>query len=282
MKYWRVGVAFFFTLFVLVFSRKTTTVRSVHKVVEKEGLRIEHTTIPKQVGDEIPVISAKVKGASEVRLFYKIGKEGEYRSQKMTPQLAEKDLFVATLPHYPKATKAWYFIEAIRQEEKGDVKVTLPDRGSSDFNPIRLKYEGEVPPFVIFSHVLCNFGAIFFSVLSLFSAIDVKKGRRTLRKSIKFPILTFVLMFLGFVPFGFAMNYFAFGTLWEAFPFGKDVTDNKAQVAILSWLITLFLVKGTLWGKGSHKNLISDRGYFRLVVVAFIITLAMYAIPHSL
>ena len=78
------------------------------------------------------------------------------------------------------------------------------------------------------------------------------------------------------------MNYFAFGVLWEAFPFGRDVTDNKSQIMFLFWLFTLFMVKGTLWGKGETKNLVSGRSYSTLVIVSFVATLLILAIPHSL
>jgi hypothetical protein len=163
----------------------------------------------------------------------------------------------------------------------GEAIVTLPDRESETFQPILLKYEGKVPAYIIIPHVLCNFGAIFFAALTLFSAIDIKKGKRSLKETIKFPLTTFILLFLGFIPFGMAMNWFAFGATWEAFPFGRDVTDNKSQIILLFWLVTLILVKGTLLGKGEEKNLVSDRGYFNVVVITLIVTIAMYAIPHS-
>jgi len=282
MKFWKILVAILFTLLLLVFTRKTTAVRSVHEVVEQQGIRIEHTTVPKQVGNEIPIIFAKVEGASEVKLFYKIGKEGEYLSAKMSPKSGEENIFVATIPLHPKGIKAWYYLEAVGKVEGGEVKVTLPERRSDQIKPIRLKFEGEVPAYIIIPHVLSIFSAIFFATLTLFSAIDLKKGKNTLKKSVKLCAVTLLLLFIGFFPFGWAMNYFAFGVLWEAFPFGRDVTDNKGQIMFLFWLFTLFVVKGTLWGKGEGKNLVSDRGYSTLVIVSFIVTMIILAIPHSL
>jgi uncharacterized membrane protein YidH (DUF202 family) len=281
MKFWKILVAFLFTLLLLGFARRTTMVRSVHKIVEQQGVLINHHTVPKQLGDEVPTISARVTGASDVKLVYKIGKDGELQSVPMNPKPGEENVFTTFIPHYPKATNAWYYIEAIKRTEDAEVKVTLPDKSSHNFKPILLKFEGKVPTFIIIPHVLCNFGAIFFAVLTLFSAVNIRKGRKTLRESIKFPLLTFILLFLGFIPFGIAMNHFAFGATWEAFPFGKDVTDNKSQIILLFWLVTLFLVKGTLFRKDERKNLISDRGYSTMVIIVFIITIAMYAIPHS-
>jgi hypothetical protein len=265
-----------------VFAKKTAMVRSVQEVAEGNGMLIEHQTVAKQVGDEIPVISAKVEGASEVNLFYKIGKDVDYQTVKMDQKPEGGNIFIASLPLQPKATKAWYFLEAVSQREEGDVKLTLPEKGSGDFAPLLLKYEGEVPPMIIFLHIVCVFGAIFFSGLALLSAVDIKRGKETLKKAVKFPLATFVLLFLGFVPFGIAMNYFAFGATWEAFPFGWDVTDNKSQILLLVWLFTLFLAKGTLLGKGESRNLVSDRGFATWVMISFIVGVLIFGVPHSL
>jgi hypothetical protein len=281
MKFWKIGLALLFTILLLGYAQRTTMVRSVHKVVEQNGVVIEHHTVPKQVGDKIPVITAKVTGATQVNLVYKIGQKGEFIQVPMNRASNQESIYTTSLPHYPKATKAWYYIEAVKTTADGEVKVTLPDDSQPDFEPILLKYEGVVPLYVIIPHVSCNFAAIFFAALTFFSAIDVRKGKRTLKQAVKFPLITFILLFLGFVAFGIAMNWFAFGVTWEAFPFGRDVTDNKSQIILLFWLATLIFVKGTLFGKGEEKNIVSERGYFTMVIVTLIVTIAMYAIPHS-
>jgi hypothetical protein len=282
MKVWKIVVAFFFTLLLLFFTRKTTAVRSVYKVVENSGIRIEHFTVPKQVGNEIPVISAKVEGASEVRLVYKIGKDGEYQSVNMNPKPGEENIFSASIPLHPKGMKAWYYIEAIGSKENGEIKITLPEKNQGTVKPIRHKFEGVVPAYIVIPHVFSIFAAFFFATLTLFSAIDLKRRKITLRKSVRLCAITLLLLFIGFFPFGWAMNHFAFGVLWEAFPFGKDVTDNKSQIMFLFWLVTLFTVKGTLWSKDERKDLVSDRGFSTLVIVSFIATMLILAIPHSL
>ncbi|MGB7062571.1 MAG: hypothetical protein WBF13_09515 [Candidatus Zixiibacteriota bacterium] len=281
MKFWKIGLAFLLTIIFLIFSRKTAAVRSVHETVQQHGISIQHNTVPKQVGDEIPVISARVEGDSEVRLVYKIGEEGEYTSVEMLPVTGEEKIFSASIPWHPKAVKAWYYLEASRIDEEGAVTVTLPQKSSGEVKPIRLKFEGVVPAYIVIPHVLCIFAAIFFAILTVFSAIDLKRGTGTLKKSVKLCGVTVFLLFLGFFPFGWAMNYFAFGVLWEAFPFGRDVTDNKSQIMLLFWLVTLFMVKGTLWGKGEKKNLVSHRVYSTLVIVSFVATVVILAIPHS-
>jgi hypothetical protein len=282
MKAWKIVGAFFFTLLLLFFTRKTTAVRSVYEMVEQGGVRIEHFTVPKQVEDNIPVIKAKVKGASQVNLVYKIGKEGQYNFIEMNPISGEENSYEASIPIHPKGMKAWYYLEAIKEAPEGEIKVTLPARSSGEFKPIRLKFEGEVPAYVVIPHVFSIFAAFFFATLTLFSAIDLKRRKITLSKSVRLCAVTLLLLFIGFFPFGWAMNYFAFGVLWEAFPFGTDVTDNKSQIMFAFWLVTMFMVKGTLLGKGGHRNLVSDRGYSTLVIVSFIATILIVTIPHSM
>jgi len=282
MSFWRITAAVIFTIFILVFTRKTTAVRSVHQVVEYQGIKIDHHTVPKQMGDEIPLISAEVEGASEMRLVYKIGKDGVYRSITMSPRPGKENVFEASIPLHTKGKKAWYYLEAIGGSGSEEVSVALPQANSGQVDPIRLKFEGEVPAYVIVPHILSIFAAIFFATLTLFTAVDLKTGRGTLVKSVKYCAITLLLLFIGFFPFGWAMNYFAFGVLWEAFPFGRDVTDNKSQIMFLFWLVTLIMVKGTLWGKGEDKNLITGRGYSTLVIVSFVATMIILAVPHSL
>ncbi|KPL05103.1 MAG: hypothetical protein AMJ73_02330 [candidate division Zixibacteria bacterium SM1_73] len=281
MKFWKILIALIFTIVLLVFARKTTTVKSVHKTVDRGGILIEHDTVPKRRGAGDVVIPVKVSGAEEVKLFYRIGKM-EFRAVDMNLKEGERNLFVASIPHHKKGTRAWYYIEAQKQTKDGKIAVSLPDKNSPNFKPILLKFQGNVPPYIILSHIFCLFGAIFFSVLAAFSAVDLKKGKGTMNKSVAFSLVTFIFLFMGFFPLGWALNYYTFGVLWEAFPFGSDVTDNKGQIAFLSWLVTLFLVKGTVLRKNPSKNLVSAKGFSIAVIVSFMITIGMYLIPHSL
>jgi hypothetical protein len=281
MKFWKILLAFLFTIVLLGFARRVTSVRSPHETVEKTGILIDHYTVPKKIGEGDAQIPVKVIGTKEVKLYYKIEK-GEFQAVDMNPKEGESDVFVASIPHHKKGTKAWYYVEAQKQIEDKKLVVSLPDKNSPNFEPILLKFEGYVPPYIIFSHVFFNFAAVFFSALAIFSAVDLKRGKSTLKKSVLFSLFTFILLFIGFLLVGSALNYFAFGVLWEAFPFGSDVTDNKSQIVLLFWLVTLFLVKGTIFGKNPSKNLVCEKTYSTMVIISFAVTVVMYLIPHSI
>jgi hypothetical protein len=281
MKFWKILIAFLFTLALLVVARKTTTVKPVHKTVGRGGILIEHDTVPKRRGQGDALLSAKVTGADEVKLVYRIG-EGQFQAVQMDMNEGEAHFFAASIPHQEKGTRVWYYVEAQKGAGDDRLVVTLPDKSSPDSDPILLKFQGHVPSHIILAHIICLFAAIFFSVLAALSAVDLKRGKGTLKKTVAFSILTFIFLFMGFFPLGWALNYYAYGVLWEAFPFGSDVTDNKGQIAFISWLVTLFLIKGTIFLKDASKNWVSEKGFSTAVIISFVITVAMYLIPHSL
>jgi len=277
MKILKVLLTLILTVGLLVFARMTTKVRSVHLDIKDQGIAMQHDTVPKVVGKEKPNIGVKVDGTEEVFLNYKIGSESEYKTKKMLHEKTVGNLFSSKIPSHKIGEKAWYFIEARKRDGEKSTSVYLP----RDKKPVRLKFEGKVPALVIIIHVLSMFGAVFFGILSLFAMYSLKKDKISLRKSLVNPLITFLLLFIGILPSGIAMNYYAFGVYWEAFPFGRDITDNKSQIAFLFWIITLFLVKGSIFGN-EEKNIIGKSAYIKMIIISFIVTIATYLIPHSL
>ncbi len=264
-------------------------VRSVNQMVKKGGITIEHKTVPKKEGGGDAVISAKVTGIqspeNQVFLFYKIKKKKaeiytDYYSTLMNSEKEESSYFKGIIPHQPKGDQAFYYIKVTDKEGKG--LLTLPEPKNSEIKPIRLKFEGEVPGFVLIPHILAMFGGILFAFLSFFSIFDLKRKKISLQKSVNLSKITLSLLFLGTFPLGWALNWYAFGVLWEAFPFGKDITDNKTQIVFLFWLITLILVKGSFLSGDPQKNLFGEKTYFWMVFASFLVTLLMYLVPHSL
>jgi hypothetical protein len=281
MKFLKIIIAVLITLAVLGYARKTSVGRSAKISIEKEGIKIEQMTTPKQEGETPAVIKANVSNASTVKLFYKVGDKPEYEIYEMKESQSEKGLYETSVPTYPKGIRGYYYIEA-SSGQKPALIVTLPDKSSPKFKPVTLKYQGKPPAWLILIHVLTAFIAVFFAVLSVFSAWRVKKDNNAISAAIINPLLAVISMFVSFFPSGFAMNWYTFGTIWEAFPFGKDITDNKSQIIFLAWLLILILFKGSLFGKSDNKNLVGSKLYFPAVSIAFLVMLIIYAIPHSL
>jgi hypothetical protein len=60
---------------------------------------------------------------------------------------------------------------------------------------------------------------------------------------------------------------YAFGAFWTGFPAGYDLTDNKTLIAFICWIVASLagMKKGKPW----------------LTVIAAIVTLVVFSIPHS-
>jgi len=282
-------LALILTLTLLVIARKTSMVRSVYLRAEKGEVFIEHKTIPKKEGKGDAVVSAKVTGIqsteNQVMLVYRIKKKEtetltDYYSTQMIPDRGKGIDFSGKIPHHPKGAQAFYYIKVVGQDDA--TLLALPEPKDSEIKPIRLKFEGEVPQVVLISHISAMFGGILFAFLSFFSIFDLKGKKITLQKSVNLSRITLVLLFMGVFPLGWALNWYAFGVLWEAFPFGKDVTDNKTQIVFLFWLVTLILVKGSFLTGDPKKNVLGEKTYFWMVFLSFLVTVLMYLVPHSL
>ena len=85
----------------------------------------------------------------------------------------------------------------------------------------------------------------------------------------KLILWTIGFLFAGGLILGPIVQLFAFDALWTGWPVGTDLTDNKTAVALLAWVVTGIALRN------SHRSK-------AWVLLAAIITLVVYLIPHSL
>jgi len=102
---------------------------------------------------------------------------------------------------------------------------------------------------------------LFSTVAGLFAIFKIERYRR-------YTVWTFVLLFIGGFIFGPWVQWYAFGEWWAGVPFGWDLTDNKALFAFVFWIAALFGIKG--------------KGRPWLIILAAIMTIVIFSIPHSL
>ncbi|MFO7617476.1 MAG: hypothetical protein R6V75_09515 [Bacteroidales bacterium] len=212
----------------------------------------------------LPVTDTAIQG----KLFYKrfkvaedwtvvdfAWKEIRYHSKFMKNVMGKKDGFAlaASLPVQPPAGKLEYFLEM----EKDGEAVFI---GKNE--PVIIRFKGDVPAGALIPHIILMFLAMLFaSVAGLYAAFRIERFKR-------YTIWTFVILFVGGFIFGPLVQWFAFGDWWTGIPFGWDLTDNKTLFAFLFWLAALFGLKG--------------KGRPWLVILAAIMTLVIFSIPHSL
>lgn len=157
------------------------------------------------------------------------------------------------LPYQPPAGKLEYYVELNYKDEN--------KRFPSDQNVV-IRFKGNVPMWVLIPHILAMFGAMMLSNRTGLEFFN--KGKNI--KKLTYWTLSF-LVIGGFI-LGPIMQKYAFGEFWTGFPFGYDLTDNKTLIAIVGWVITLYMYTKSK----SPKNWALFGASLLLVV---------YLIPHS-
>ncbi|MDD2548675.1 MAG: hypothetical protein PHD00_01125 [Bacteroidales bacterium] len=172
------------------------------------------------------------------------------------PFWPEEGVFVSYLPEVSqKAAKLAYYIE-LENSYEGTTIVLPPDE------PVVIRYKGAVPAWALLPHIILMSIALLFSTLT---GLHGAYGNPSFRL---WGFITALAIFLGGLVFGPVVQKFAFGEFWAGFPFGYDLTDNKTFIMFVVWAIACIVNR--------------KKGNRTVTVVASVITLVIYLIPHSL
>ena len=127
--------------------------------------------------------------------------------------------------------------------------------------PIFARYKAPVPRTVLLPHIL----AIFLSMtLALRTGFQALSGRPL--KGLLWATIGSLLA--GAFVLGPIVQHYAFGVWWSGVPFGYDWTDNKVLVELAAWVVAAAML-----GKPHRAR--------AAVLIATLVTLAIYLIPHS-
>ncbi len=272
----RIIISVVLTLIVLAAARRLASGRPEDLVSEAPGLKVYHRTVTEQVGPGQPCLKARVEPAQKAALVVRWMQppSTEIRGRGMFE--IRPGVHEACLPPMEKGTTFTYWIAVTNVEQ---TKVRVPaDNGKFGI----LKYKGTASTVVIVAHVVFMFAAFFFMVMSALFAIDILRGREDKKNAVRAARWALAASFIGGWPLGFILNYQTFGTLWEGFPFGYDVTDNKTQVIFVLWLVSLLLAWGSFIGKGEEKDRLGRRSFAIAVIACFLVSLALFILPHSI
>ncbi len=166
--------------------------------------------------------------------------------------IREGEYLIAYLPQLPHAGKVMYQITLKTENEQ--FKLTE--------NPIILRFRGDVPIWAMLPHILLMFAALLFSTRAGLAAAF---GEKTFVLS----LTTLILLIAGGLVFGPIVQKYAFGAYWTGWPYGTDLTDNKTALMVLFWAVAMIKV----WRNHSHRG---------LILLASVVLLLIYLIPHSL
>ena len=162
-------------------------------------------------------------------------------------------LLVTGLPHQPPAGKLEYHLEL----RAGEEPVPLGDTEN-----VVIRFKGQVPAWAQIPHILLMVLTVIWSTAIIFFAMaNMPVYKRYIG-------ITLIFLLLGGFVFGPIVQKFAFGKFWTGWPLGEDLTDNKVLFALAAFLAAWFL---------------RERSYGRwLAVIASLVMLAVYLIPHSM
>jgi hypothetical protein len=172
----------------------------------------------------------------------------------IVPMQREGENLVGYLPHQLPAGKIEYKVSL----NDGAREIRLPPTGT-----VITRFKGAVPAWILGPHIFLMFFGMLYSNRAGLEALRKKQRLVGLTK------ITLILLGLGGMVLGPIVQKYAFGAFWTGVPFGWDLTDNKTLIALAAWLIALLFVNRM-------------RGSRAVVLAAAVITLVIFAIPHSL
>jgi hypothetical protein len=164
----------------------------------------------------------------------------------------------AEIPVQPAAGKITYYLQLI-----GHQGVVV----NSEHNILR--FRDHVPAAILILHILFIFFAFLFSN---FTGLYTFAGNVRINP---YALATILILFTGGFILGPLVQKYAFGVWWSGWPLGGDMTDTKTLVAFLSWVVAYII----------NRIPCSAAGFCRwrryLYLVAALVTMAVYSIPHS-
>lgn len=184
--------------------------------------------------------------------YYRYKRYPSFDEWQQVPMVRQDDQLIAYIPQQPAAGKVMYQITLTSHDQE----YTLSE------DPIVIRFRDDVPAWAMIPHILFMFAAMLMGTRAGIAAL----AREQTYKLTFWTLVTFVL---GGLVFGPIIQKYAFGDFWTGWPFGTDLTDNKTAFALIFWIIAFFRVR---------KN----PGHRSWVLVASIIMLLIYLIPHSL
>jgi len=240
------------TLASAVYQRVTGPTYPVRVKATVEGATVKFR-LPRSAESTAPAsIVIPVPAPAEGYLEYKRYKTVEAWTRE---DLARKDAdLVGFLPKQPAAGKLEYKVHLVSGGKD------VPAGGDA---PIVIRFKDPVPIWLIIVHVIVMFSGMLAATAAGLAALGKKRNPR------RFVFWAAALIFIGGFILGPLVQKYAFGVLWSGFPFGMDLTDNKTLISFLFWIVAL--VAGR---KGKPAR--------AAVVVASVVTLVIYLIPHSL
>ncbi len=141
--------------------------------------------------------------------------------------------------------------------------------------------KGAVSPLLLLAHISGMFlGLVFLLLVAFRCLVYLKRGASLLSASRMVKWATFFI-FLGGLPLGMLVERKVFGTWWEGWPFGRDVTDTKTGLILVLWLALSFAAPSGAAPSGRKGGEKRARAWAWTVLFCLVFTVVLYAVPHE-
>jgi hypothetical protein len=214
--------------------------------------------------DTVVVIPAPVGVAGDL-VYRRYPTEDEFTR---VPLERRGEELIGTLPAQPPAGKLEYHLELMTPAGPA----VAPDTGENAV----IRFKGWVPAWVLILHVAFMFFGVLVAWRAGLGALLSGEGIRKLSWA------ALILFSVGGLLLGPWVQKYAFDDWWTGVPFGWDLTDNKTLVMWLAWVLALLAIgHGTKRDAADGGSTGEKKARFA-VVIAAIVTVAVYLIPHSM
>ncbi len=247
-------LSFIIMLLLAIYQRQTGPTHPLSGSIKLSEQKVKFTLV-RSWGENSDAQVKLIIPDSRVNGYLRYRRHPSYDEWSQKPLLRAGDTLVALIPQQPPAGKVMYQI--VLQDENNNT-YQIPQDG-----PVIIRFKGSVPSYFLFPHIFLMFFSMVFGIRTFLEAIFVKQN------AYKLTFWTLILLMLGGVLFGPIVQYYAFGVFWSGWPFGQDLTDNKTLVSLIFWGIALWRLK---------KN----PNDFKWPIIAALVMVAVYLIPHSL
>lgn len=247
------SIAIVITILAVLYQRATGPTYPKKEKITYNNQEFKLKLLRSSGGEEDAPIELKMNVENlNANIFYKKFKTDDVFAA--VPFNKEGEKYIARLPNQPPAGKLEYYIEIKNTDES---IIRIPEKEN-----VVIRYKGLVPTYILAPHVLFMFLAMLLSTLAAVFAIFKMQEQRLYGQ------LSWLFLLLGGMILGPLVQKFAFNEYWAGIPYGWDLTDNKTLIGFTFWTIAVLL------------NYKKPRPY--VTIVAAIIMLAIYSIPHSM
>lgn len=286
MHYLRILGAIILTVLLLRIARESARGRSELMSHFENGVTLQMNTVTKAPENGTARVAVTMTGNTAdltpiLRYTDAVQPEAasidRFRTLPMTPFDSAQNTYSAQVSAGARGGKILYYVEVT--DNTDNVRASLLH---TDGTPYVMKYFGNVPPVVLVTHIALMFITVFCVALAFMHTWRLVAGASDPRPTAFWYAAGTLFAFLGGLPLGIAVNWYAFGTTWEAVPFGTDATDNKTQLLLFYLLFVTLSMVGSLSRGKCGRDLFKSKTLGWLGVSAFLVMLGIYLIPHSI